>query len=174
MQVGDGINDSPALAAATVGIALSSGTSVAIEAADIVLMRSDLLDVVAALDLSRSIFSTIRRNLVWACVYNVLGIPLAMGLFLPLGLHLHPMMAGGMMAFSSVSVVTSSLLLRRWVRPPHSVMPDEAAALMRPESLWMSARVAMGDVWDAVRERLHIGTHGASRGYAQVNTDENV
>ncbi|KAF8257373.1 E1-E2 ATPase-domain-containing protein [Lactarius quietus] len=114
-----------ATVAATVGIALSSGTSVAIEAADIVLMRSDLLDVVAGLDLSHSIFRTIRRNLIWACVYNVLGIPLAMGLFLPLGLHLHPMMAGAMMAFSSVSVVTSSLLLRGWVRPPQSIMPDE-------------------------------------------------
>ncbi len=96
----------------------------AIEAADIVLMRSDLLDMVAALDLSRAIFNTIRRNLVWACVYNVLGIPLAMGLFLPFGLHLHPMMAGAMMAFSSVSVVTSSLSLRRWVRPPQSVLLD--------------------------------------------------
>jgi len=84
------INVSPGLAAATtIGIALSSGMSVAIEAADIVLMRSDLLDVVAALDLSCAIFNTIRCNLVWACAYNELGIPLAVGLFLPLGLHLH-------------------------------------------------------------------------------------
>ena len=142
----------------------------AVEAADIVLMRSDLLDVVAALDLSRSIFSTIRRNLIWACVYNVLGIPLAMGIFLPLGLHLHPMMAGAMMAFSSVSVVTSSLLLRRWVRPVNSVMPDEQRVL--PESLWGVACVTVGDVWDALRERLGFGR--TSRGYAQVNTDESV
>lgn len=170
--MGDGINDSPALAAATVGIALSSGTSVAIEAADIVLMRSDLLDVVAALDLSRTIFNTIRRNLVWACVYNVLGIPLAMGIFLPLGLHLHPMMAGAMMAFSSVSVVTSSLLLRRWVRPPQSVMLDELHTLEGTQSsLWADVRNVLGDVGDAVRERLRFGP---ARGYAQVNTDENV